>query len=65
MTPIPKGCFMMGSVDGPDDEKPSHKVCLNSFLMNPFEVSQKNYEQVMGHNSSHFIGENLLVQGVT
>jgi formylglycine-generating enzyme len=65
MQSIPKGCFMMGSIDGPDNEKPYHEVCLDSFLMDSFEVNQKNYEQVMGHNPSYFKGENFPVEGIT
>jgi formylglycine-generating enzyme required for sulfatase activity len=56
---IPSGKFMMGS---PKDEKgrrenegPRHEVTIcKAFYMGLCEVTQEQYEQVMGKNPSHF-----------
>tara|TARA_B100000686_G_C16795368_1_gene981899 strand:+ start:1533 stop:2285 length:753 start_codon:yes stop_codon:yes gene_type:complete len=65
MKTIPEGCFMMGSNDGHDDEKPSHKVCLTTYLIDAYEVTQNEFINKMNYNPSHFKGENLPVEGVT
>ena len=62
---IPDGCFMMGSLDGPANEKPYHEVCLNSFLIDITEVTQKMFKNIMGYNPSHFKEEQLPIEGVT
>ena len=62
------GTFMMGS---PDTERQRykdevlHEVTLNPFYIDPYEVSQKDYQNIMGKNPSHFKGENLPVENVT
>ena len=48
MMSISSGCFQMGSETGGDDEKPIHKVCLKSFKMDKYEVSQEQYRQATG-----------------
>ncbi|BBM87270.1 SUMF1/EgtB/PvdO family nonheme iron enzyme [Candidatus Uabimicrobium amorphum] len=50
------GSFRMGSNDGDDDEKPVHRVRVNSFLMAKYEVTQDVWQRVMGNNPSHFRG---------
>ena len=58
MVYIRGGTFWMGCVpwdwecDG--DEKPRHEVTLDSFFMDAREVSQADYEKVMGNNPSEF-----------
>jgi len=52
MVAIPAGCFNMGSNDGALNEKPVHKVCLSSFNMDKYEVTQEEYERMMGSNPS-------------
>ncbi|MCH8285374.1 SUMF1/EgtB/PvdO family nonheme iron enzyme, partial [candidate division KSB1 bacterium] len=49
---IPAGTFMMGSKHGSSDEKPTHSVTLGPFLIDTFEVRQKDFEKVMGFNPS-------------
>jgi formylglycine-generating enzyme required for sulfatase activity len=56
MVLLPAGWFMMGSNGGQDDEKPVHKVWINSFLIDKCEVTQKHFEQLMKKNYSHFKG---------
>ena len=38
---IPKGCFTMGSDAGSKNERPRHEVCLDSFWMGKFEVTNQ------------------------
>jgi len=52
------GCFEMGcglwAGDCFDDERPVHEVCVNGFWMGKYEVTQGQWERVMGSNPSHF-----------
>lgn len=50
------GCFDMGDTfgDGGSDEKPVHRVCLDDFYMEKYEVTQAAYKSVMGNNPSGF-----------
>ena len=52
MVLIPAGEFMMGG--GEDDEKPVHLVKLDSFYIDSCEVTQEEYEGLMGKNPSKF-----------
>ncbi len=62
------GTFTMGS---PDDEperssdEVRHQVTVGSFYLSPTEVSQKEYEAVMGSNPSGAKGDDLPVTDVT
>ncbi|MCW5206790.1 SUMF1/EgtB/PvdO family nonheme iron enzyme [Desulfobulbus sp. F5] len=55
---VPSGCFMMGSSTDDEghenDEGPVHKVCVDSFWMGQYEVTQGQWEKVMGANPSKF-----------
>jgi formylglycine-generating enzyme required for sulfatase activity len=52
---IPAGSFMMGSNNGKADEKPVHQVTINySFYMGKYEVTQAQWQAVMGNNPSNF-----------
>jgi len=63
------GTFTMGSPENePErnaDEGPQHQVTLGSFFMNKYEVTQKEYQEVMGTNPSIFKGDNLPVDSVS
>ena len=51
------GSFMMGSTNG-SDEKPVHQVTIKySFYMGRFEVTQAQWQSVMGNNPSSFKGD--------
>ena len=63
MVLIPAGEFEMGS-EAAEDEI-SHRVYLSSFYIDTFEVTQEQFEQVMGNNPSDFQGTNLPVEQVT
>jgi formylglycine-generating enzyme required for sulfatase activity len=49
---VPSGCFNMGSNDGEQFEKPVHPVCLKGFWLGKYEVTQAQYELIMGVNPS-------------
>jgi formylglycine-generating enzyme required for sulfatase activity len=56
---IPAGEFQMGSADGwfNGDEKPAHQVVFSeAFWMGKYEVTQAQWEAVMGANPSYFKG---------
>ena len=56
---IPAGEFKMGSNDNEarNDEKPVHTVHLTKpFYLGKYEVTQAQWEAVMGNNPSHFKG---------
>jgi formylglycine-generating enzyme required for sulfatase activity len=48
MVHVPEGEFFMGSQDGDPDETPVRRVHLSSFYMDTVEVTQGEYETVMG-----------------
>ncbi|HEY7545724.1 MAG TPA: bifunctional serine/threonine-protein kinase/formylglycine-generating enzyme family protein, partial [Blastocatellia bacterium] len=63
---IPQGEFLMGSEKGEGDEKPAHKVRISRpFEMGKYEVTQAQWEAVMGNNPSNFKGANLPVENVS
>ena len=68
MVKIPEGTFIMGSPEsesGHRDDEIQHAVTISGFYMGKYEVTQHQYEAVMGHNPSHFKGINLPVECVT
>ncbi len=64
---IPAGEFMMGSDHGDYDEKPVHKVRISQpFYLGKYEVTQGQWQAVMGSNPSRFTGDpNLPVEQVS
>lgn len=66
MLPIPAGRFMMGSNDSDSGEKPVHQVTISTpFWMGKTEVTQAQYQQVLGKNPSHFQGLENPVESVS
>ena len=61
---VPDGCFQMGSNDS-DSEKPVHKVCLEGFWIGKYEVTQMQWETIMGSNPSYFKGADRPVERVS
>lgn len=66
---IPAGKFMMGSLDNEADhqanESPRHEVAISKpFYLGVYEVTQQQYEAVMGANPSRFKGANNPVEQV-
>lgn len=50
------GCYQMGDVfgGGDKDELPVHEVCVKDFNMGKYEVTQEQWQMVMGDNPSDF-----------
>ena len=65
MVKIPKGCFQMGTPEvrqyfdhEPNDrERPVHKVCLDSFYLDKYEASQKQFKEIMGRNPAKLFND--------
>ena len=52
--------------DSYETEKPAHEVTLTKpYYMGKFEVTQEQYQQIMGNNPSHFKGRDLPVEEVS
>ena len=68
MVLIPAGTFQMGNTgafSGFDSEEPVHTVTISkAFYMSKYEITQIQYQAVMGNNPSYFIGDNLPVERV-
>ncbi|OVE78274.1 hypothetical protein BVX99_00340, partial [bacterium F16] len=82
LVPVKAGEFMMGSYESTNElaklygsspeyynnERPMHKVFIsNHFWVGRTEITQKQYQAIMGVNPSHFKreGENLPVENVS
>ncbi|MBF0171379.1 MAG: formylglycine-generating enzyme family protein, partial [Nitrospinae bacterium] len=54
----PGRCFEMGDTfdEGWSHEKPVHTVCLDSFYLDRYEVTQREFETVMGFNPAKHEG---------
>jgi formylglycine-generating enzyme required for sulfatase activity len=49
-----------------DEEKPAHDVTISTpYYIGKYEVTQEQYQQVMGSNPSHFRGRDLPVERVS
>ncbi len=63
---IEPGSFTMGAEKGEAGEAPAHKVTLSKgFFLGKFEITQKQWQLVMGYNPSEFRGDNLPVESVS
>jgi formylglycine-generating enzyme required for sulfatase activity len=65
---IKGGTFTMGgpsSEVGRDSDETQHQVTVSGFYMSNYEVTQTEYEAVMGSNPSSFKGGNLPVENVS
>ena len=57
LMPIPTGTFMMGSPGtepNRNSDETQHSVTLSVFYMGKYEITQEQYEAVMGNNPSNF-----------
>lgn len=63
---IPAGTFEMGSATGEPDERPTRKVTISKpFFLGKYEVTQAQWQAIMGKNPSFFGGNpNLPVESV-
>jgi len=58
------GTFQMGSNDGNIDEKPVHTVTVSDFSIGKYQVTQKEYEEIMGNNPSCYQAEKVVKSGM-
>ncbi len=64
MVALPGGWFEMGSRTAGADERPPHKVWVDTFLMDRTEVTQGDYKQRVLADPAHFKGDKLPVEMV-
>ena len=63
---VSPGSFEMGSTKGDSDERPPHTVRITKgFLIGKYEITQAEYERLMGENPSDFSGSNNPVEDVS
>jgi len=70
MVVIPPGKYMRGASPGDssayDDERPAHEVTITkAFYMGVYELTQGEWQRLMGSNPSHFQGDRLPVEQVS
>ncbi len=59
------GTFLMGSNNDHSDEKPVHSVTVSDFYIGKYEVTQKEWKEIIDYNPSYFKGDNLPVDRIT
>lgn len=52
MVPISKGSFVMGNNKSSSADEAEHHVALNPFSLGKYEVTQEQWEKIMGYNPS-------------
>ena len=65
---IQGGTFEMGSPDAEawrSTDETQHTVTVSDFYISAYEVTQQEYQAVMGSNPSHFSGENLPIENIS
>ena len=66
---VPGGEFWMGcgerETECRDNEKPRHQARVSGFWMGKYEVTQAQWEKIMGNNPSHFTGADRPVELVS
>ncbi|MFA7056235.1 MAG: SUMF1/EgtB/PvdO family nonheme iron enzyme [Candidatus Cloacimonadales bacterium] len=64
---VPGGTFTMGRTtgSGASNALPTHKVTLSLFYIGKYEITQAEYQAVMGTNPSYFTGADKPVEGVS
>jgi formylglycine-generating enzyme required for sulfatase activity len=66
---VQSGTFTMGSpsneAERSDWEGPQHQVTISAFYMGKYQVTQAEYEDIMGKNPSYFKGPDLPVECVS
>lgn len=70
MVKVEGGTFTMGATSeqgsqADSDEKPTHQVTLSDYMIGKTEVTQEQWEAVMGSNPSRYKGSNLPVESVS
>ena len=65
---IKGGAFQMGSPESEawrSTDETQHRVTVSDFYMSRYELTQQEYEEIMGSDPSNFSGENLPVENVS
>ena len=65
---IKGGSFQMGSPESEawrSADETQHTVTVSDFYMSKYEVTQKEYQEIMGNNPSNFSGERFPVENVS
>lgn len=65
---IKGGSFQMGSPESEawrSEDETLHEVTVSDFYMSKYELTQKEYEEIMGTNPSNFQGEDLPVESIS
>ena len=65
---IKGGTFQMGSPDSEawrSADETQHSVTVSDFYMSKYELTQKEYEEIIGSNPSNFSGEDLPVENIS
>ena len=62
---VPGGCFNQGATNGKDKEQPIHQVCVKGFYLGKYEVTQEQYQKLMGSDPSEFKGAKRPVEKVS
>ncbi|MCL2727282.1 MAG: SUMF1/EgtB/PvdO family nonheme iron enzyme [Bacteroidales bacterium] len=69
MVLVSGGVFPMGAPDSEtqasSNERPVHLVAISTFYMGKYQVTQKEWVEIMGSNPSNFKGDNLPVEYVS
>ncbi|WP_427159547.1 formylglycine-generating enzyme family protein [Aliinostoc sp. HNIBRCY26] len=69
MVAIPGGAFIMGSPESEPgrsaDESPQRNVTLKPFFIGKYEITQAQYQTIMGNNPAIFKGENRPVEQIS
>jgi formylglycine-generating enzyme required for sulfatase activity len=68
MIPVKGGTFTMGSPASElsrEDDEAQHQVTVSGFSIGKYEVTQREYQALMGTNPSSFKGDNLPVENVS
>ena len=70
MVKVAGGCFQMGDTfgdGGSGEDKPVHEVCVSDFSIGKYEVTQGQWQKVMGKNPSEFssCGDDCPVENVS
>ncbi len=54
MVALPGGWFRMGSGAGGETDEPSHRIYVSPFYIDQYEVTQEEFEKVLGRNPSRW-----------
>lgn len=68
MVEVEGGCYLMGDGfgEGEIDEYPVHEICVDTFFIGRYEVTQHEWQTIMGNNPSRFQkGDDYPVENVS